>query len=491
VSATLKAGWTRFAPHLLWALLGVSLAVHSAFMLDGFGEADAARLALDAMLWHRTGRLETSLAEYRPRTSPLYIHLLKKAIDWGVAPRDLSKVMNWSNVVLGSLCLVPMYLLLRRLAAPQAALATCVLYSFAPAFWLANLYGMPHLPSFAFFLAALLAYAISLEAAGARLILPVLLAAGCLVVACELKADVILCGGAFPGLLLFKRRLTWRNALVGAGILALSVVVVSLHARSIAPSLDSSGGSATRWSERYPFLLGALTEIYNVRALVGSAGPIVLGAIAVAIPYAIIAGGAHRRLALLALLWALPPTLFWGLILGNAARHLMAPLLPLVLVVAASLFTLGFVRQWPAMAFALLILANYAAMPANDAVHFPSSRLFGSVREIQEAVSAAHRGGRWVARLQADKKLVLGTSSIPYVLYEVAVEARSFEVSGQDQMSVVTKEGRREEIAWKYGFERSFAEEAAARREAGWVVCSIERVPTPRKRQDAPQGPRH
>ena len=84
--------------------------------MEGFGEPDAARLAGDAIIWHLTGEPSLAVADYRIRTSPLYIHAMKKCLDWGLPAARLPALVNWGNAVIGSLAAALIYLLARRLA---------------------------------------------------------------------------------------------------------------------------------------------------------------------------------------------------------------------------------------------------------------------------------------------------------------------------------------------------------------------------------------
>lgn len=187
------------------ALLGVlgfaaaSLLLHAVLVVEGFGEPDAARLGNDAVLWHFTGRLRVGGGTYRPYTSPLYIHLLKKSLDAGVPVAALPALINWANVVIGALMIPLVWLLSRRLAGERAALGMCALCLFAPAYWMAANYGMSHLPSFVFFLASLLLFAAGIDRRGRVFAAFLAAAALCLVLSCALKADIILCGGLSPG----------------------------------------------------------------------------------------------------------------------------------------------------------------------------------------------------------------------------------------------------------------------------------------------------
>ena len=144
----------------------LSIFVHGFFVMDGFGEPDAARMAVQAAGWHQMGRIP--ILSYPVRVSPLYLHTMKAVLDFGCPLHRLANLMNWANVIIGGLTLIPLYLLWRYLSTPKAAAIGCLLYSFTPTFWHASNYAMPNLPSFAFFVCALLLFAMSLRHSGVR-----------------------------------------------------------------------------------------------------------------------------------------------------------------------------------------------------------------------------------------------------------------------------------------------------------------------------------
>ena len=103
----------------------LSIFVHGFFIMDGFGEPDAVRLAVQAAGWHQMGRIP--ILAYTVRTSPLHLHAMKAILDLGCPLHQLANFMNWANVIIGSLTLIPLYLLWRYLSTPKAAAIGCLL----------------------------------------------------------------------------------------------------------------------------------------------------------------------------------------------------------------------------------------------------------------------------------------------------------------------------------------------------------------------------
>ena len=116
---------------LLGAAVLLSIVVHGEFVIHGFGEPDIARLVVAAGEWHLTGH--TLYQSYIFRTSALYIHLLKKLLDFGLPLASLPAFLNWVSVVLGSLTMIPLFFLWKRLGDGGVAGMACILFLFTPA----------------------------------------------------------------------------------------------------------------------------------------------------------------------------------------------------------------------------------------------------------------------------------------------------------------------------------------------------------------------
>ena len=315
---------------LLLAGLMIIFVLHAVSMIDGFGEPDTARYGVLAEEWHTTGQIHSY--SYHLRTSPLYLHSLKLLLDAGLPLPAVPALLNWLNVIMGSLMLVPLYLLWRRLTRPSVAFLGCLLFSVTPAFWLANIYGTPHLPSFALFVTSLWLIAGWVRDGGdkmknGRFIGAVVLA----VLAVALKADMILCFGAYLGLLLCLGALTRRNLIISLALPVVSLVMVVLYTRVITADIPLITASAAGWSKTFPFTLAAVTDAYNRMVPVRSVGIFLYAGAMVSLVVCLVRRR-HLKVVLFTLFWALPLLLFWSLKMGNSARHMMAGFCPLMFV---------------------------------------------------------------------------------------------------------------------------------------------------------------
>ncbi|MFP4058378.1 MAG: glycosyltransferase family 39 protein [Candidatus Brocadiia bacterium] len=470
-SASRLACWEKLG---LAALLAATFAAHAALRIEGFGEQDAARLCNDAFIWHRTGRLRIELADYRPWTSPLALHALKTAFDAGLGIRSVPAVVNWLNVLATPLALLALYLAARRLAGPAAAMAGCVLYALVPSFWVAGLYGMPHLPSFAAFLFALLAFRRSLWARGRSYVAWVGVSGALLAVAAVLKADVVLLGGAFLGVMLCARRTTWGHVAAAAAVGLVAGLATLFYAKAIQPPEASLARVGADLGERLPLRLWGLVSQGNRRITVSAFGPVLFWASAGGL-VCCLASRRHLRLALLALLWSVPPQVVWGVKFGNSARHMMAPACPLVLLVGVALCFLLRGRRQVALAVGALAVANFFSTSPRASTVVPSTRLVRSAGAIQADAAHWHAAGRAFAELDAEKKLLLGGAKNAYILYEVLASARDFRFTGRGhELRVVNDRGEAQLVDWRY-VSRAEARRLAPQLEAqGWHVWSAE-----------------
>lgn len=404
---------------LVAGAVALSVIVHGFFVVRGFGEPDVARLAVTAGEWHATGK--TLYQSYVYRTSPLYIHALKKLLDLGLPLAALPAFLNLTAVILGSLTLVPLYLLWRKLANRLTAAIACLLFSFTPAFWLANVYGMAHLPSFSLFVTALLVFTRSLDKEGRSFVAHMVGATVLAVGAVCLKADMILSCGAFLGVCVYRRALRVQTVVWAIAIPVLAVVEVAMYTRWLAPSLGGMGDFAAAWSGRFPFTMDAVRDPYNRGILAQSMGRILFALSVSAVAYCVLRR--YTRELLLVALWALPTIVFWGLKMGNSARHMMAAVC--VLVFLAALVVLRRIRTpWLLGSVTACVLTlNYVLGPSKGNSISPTTQLHVLKDVVQKYVGNLHEGGRSFALLPMPAKMFVGGPGAPYAVFEVMTRA--------------------------------------------------------------------
>lgn len=449
-----------------------SVLAHAPFVLDVFGEADAARLANQAAAWHAAG--EITVRGYPSRVSPLYLHALKVCLDAGVPLRELPALMNWTNAVCGSLALLPLYWLWRRMAGSRAAAIACTLFWFTPAFWQANLYGMPHVPSFLFFVTAMVLFHSMRGRPTDRVLWArVCLAGACLTIACTLKADILLCGLATVAMALTHSVHRWRNTAAAVAVLVVAAAACLAYGHAISDGTHAVASGAVAWERRFPFTLQALRDDINRNRSIQAVGPVHF-LTAVAGSLAAMLNQRHRRLLIVCAAWGLPPLLFWGLKLGNSPRHLMAGWAALLLP-AATLLAQRLTRSWVLFAaVTLLVAANAVSRKPNGETLNPSPRLIASSRMLRDRQQDLHRTARQFAEIRAPRKMLAGYGQNPYGVFEVLADARAYQARGDDlamELTVTHSSGQPQAVRAIYLAKRP----CVLRPPTGWTVWTMER----------------
>ena len=392
--------------------------IHFLLMLAGFGEPDQARITLRAMKWIDQGQY-ISDGGYLYRVSPAYLHATRLLIEWGIPMRIIPIVQNAVSVLAGSLSLAPAFFIFRRISGSSvvAGWSTAFL-ACTPAFFVAGLYGMPHVPAFLFFMIAVERFFASLNGSRAWLVVVFVSMA----LATCLKADILLCGGVFIGAVYLGRgQSVLTNWLLAGMIPASGLAAVLVYASLISGNVPSLLESTSGWTSKYPFTLYALTNLPNLSVNVFSFGPIV--SIALLLSFAhIVVSKDNARFLVFALLWGGPSFLFWGLILGNSARHLMAAIAPFLLVLVVCAFHF-FSRDRACLFLGTLLLANYFSRGVGFSTIRPSPRLVESARAVRARSERLHEAGRRFAE-STGKRLYRGTWSLPYITFELRLAAR-------------------------------------------------------------------
>jgi hypothetical protein len=405
----------------LLVLVVLSLIIHGMFVIDGFGESDAARLAIQVAGWHHMG--EIAILNYTVRTSPLYLHLLKFSLDIGFPIQKVPALLNWTNVVMGSLTLIPMFFLWKKLSNSVAAIVGCLFYSATPTFGNANVAGMPHLPSFSFFITSLLLFLMSIEKVGWKYWA---FSIGSLVfgiLAIELKADIILCFGAYLGISLINKRKI-QNIIFSFIVPLVSLLVVTSHTKLISPVLPAASHFTTTWIDRWPIVL----HRNNLIIPVVSVGAVFFSLTCFAILFCLIRKK-HLRILFLCLIWSLPAILFWSLREGNSIRHMMVPFSIITFFLAVVLTYIPFSPKTVLFIGLILIFANYFISPDPANLKSIRGRLIKNTIKLQEQINQMRSAGREFAEISYPQKILAGSNTIPHVLWESVVKAKQLNIS--------------------------------------------------------------
>jgi hypothetical protein len=403
-------------------LLLISVVSHFPFVLNGFGEIDATKIAVSVIDMIKNGPNAAFANFYFTDVIPLYILYLKlfmKLLNYDYA--YLPVVMNYTNAVFGTLIIIPAFYLIRQLF-HNATIAFCAVLAliFAPSFYQSTIMGFPHLIAFFFLLLSLCFYLSGLDNHNKGSAHLLMLVAGIfLTIAFLFKSDIVLATGIYFGLLIM-RKVKDKGRIVSTFLIIFISGVLFLLLRSIILG-PSSGTTMSKegLSKWYAF---SLILPSAVGYYIAQAKPIAFGA---GIATFCVGGIAFiyylfkRRLDVLVFIisWAALPIVFWLVMIGNNARHNMITTLPLLVIIV-----IFFNEKVPKYVFVLtlaLIIGNFFAVSPSSSIIQPSGRLFKSTFLIEKRMTQFHALAKEIVNINEDKLAVLGTFHNPHVVYEI------------------------------------------------------------------------
>jgi hypothetical protein len=481
LAAALGRPATRTGAALLGLML-FALAVHlPAQMGDLYGEQDVARLVNCALLWTRAGLRTEALSQYLYYTSPAYIWLITLLLPGTLgALAPAAAALNTINLMGAVVITVPLYFLFRRIAGARAALIGTLFLSIVPAFWQGGLYGFPTLPAaLLMVLAAWLFDRWLVGDGGSRAAAPTLVACFlCLTAAILLKADVYLSAVALWGLLLYRRRWSWRNVALLALLEAAPVAALYCVATALLQQSPGAFVYAGTWNRTFPAEPGTTLTMAHAKQVVKSFGLLSLPVFAVALM--ILVRARQYALAALLLTWAALPMAFWVVRWGDNARHHFQSTIPVALGVGMLLARLRV--PWGYVALALVAGVNYWAFAPSSSTLVTSGHLIRSGQLTARRVAAYHRLARSFANRDVARTAFIGTFTNPFaenqvlsladsvtsvrpvVRFAMSAEEIEYLRNGRDHLAVI--------LALPPG--REPAAVAAAYRDSGYAVYSIQ-----------------
>jgi len=398
--------------------------VHGSQIDNVFGESDGVRMATDAAGWHFNGKVHLETTDYRMRTSPLYIHALKSAMDHGLRMRSLAKVMSWISLGSSLVGLVAAYFLFRSLVGRAGAAIAAALLTLMPAYWLSGSYGMSHGPGVTAMLLALCVFSAAMSADRSPRSLAGYVAGSTLLVfvALSLKADLVLNGMAFPALAFARGRLSVRTFVVACVPVVLGLAMQMLYIRAVVtpvPNPQSAVQFAGAFSERFPFERRAMRV--GLGCITHAPGPVLFVAGILAACHQLLDRKGFR-IAVLSIAWGLPIVLFWGFIIGNSSRHNLSALPPLSLVIAAFIVNSTATAARGAVLAVVLATANYFSDTEGETGGFatlvPRTDVLELMPTVADKSSDVQKWARSFARVQGEKVAVVARSSLPFAVFE-------------------------------------------------------------------------
>jgi hypothetical protein len=430
-------------------LFFISAISHFPLVLSGFGEIDAAKIAVSVIdiLHHGSDAAFSNF--YFTDVIPLYILYLKwcmKLLNHNYVYLPL--VMNYTNAVFGTFVIVLSYLFIRQFFMNSTiAFCSALALIFAPAFFQSTIMGFPHLIAFFFLLSSLLCYLSGLDNNRTRTVyILMLLSCLFLTTAFLFKSDSVLIAGIYPGILLIRKG---RNRLKVASpflIIAASGVLFLLLRDLILGSTSGTTMSKEGMAKWYNYSIVIPSAIEHIikqgKPIAYAAGLATFCSGIIAFIYFLLKKKAHLLIFLLS--WAAVPTIFWFFLIGNNARHNMLSILP-VLVLIVYMFH----EKAPRFAIiltAFLILGNFFATPASPSILRPSGNLFKSHTLLKERMVRFQTKAEEIARIDRDNIAVLGFFHNPYVIYHILSSTPSYTVDKIGREDYRVKAGGREYV---------------------------------------------
>lgn len=429
-------------------LIIISIVSYFPFVLKGFGEIDATKIAVSVIDMLNNGPDAAFANFYFSDVIPLYIVYLK----WSMKLLDhnysyLPLVMNYTNAVFGTLTVIPAYLLIKKAFRNSAiAFYTVLALIFAPSFYQASIMGFPHLIAFFFILVSFCFYIYGLERKGPAHT-QMFLSCMFLTIAFLFKSDILLISGAFIGFVFMNRGMD-KGKLAGAFLIILIAGVLFLLLRSPILGVTSSGTTMSQkgLSGWYNY---SLIIPNNLPYLIRQTKPVVFGAGAATFCMGLVSlfyFAFKRRWNILSFVipWSAIPILFWLVMIGNNARHNMTTTLPVLAVTV--LFFHEKAPKLIGVLTAALILGNFVLTAPSYSILTPSGSIFKSTSLIKERMEKFNDRAQDIAAIDAEKISVLGYFHNPHVVFEIMRTNPVYEAAKIGREDYLVKTGNKEYV---------------------------------------------
>lgn len=412
-------------------LVIISIITHFPFVLKGFGEIDATKIAVSVIDLLNNGADAAFANLYFSDVIPLYILYLKwfmKLLNYNYSYLPL--IMNYTSAIFGTLTIIPAFFLIRKLF-KNSTIAFCSLLAliFAPSFYQSTISGFPHLIAFFFLLVSLCFYLSGLEhSRKSTIFLSMVLSCVFLTVSFLFKSDIVLAAGTYIGFL-FIRNIKDKGKISSAFLIILTSGVLFLLFRNliIEPISSSTTMSKDALSNWYDYSLIIPTSLSY---LIRQTKPIAYGAGIVTFGLGIVSFIYYtfkRRLDILSFIisWTAVPILFWLVMIGNNARHNMITTLPILVIIIFLIYEKT--PRFTTVLTVALILGNFFIASPSFSILTPSGNLFKSNYLLEERVKLFQSLAKEIAGINEEKIVVLGYFHNPHVIFELMSTNQSYE----------------------------------------------------------------
>lgn len=417
----------RFTQYRVWlifiGLIILNLAIHFPFLLiNSFGEQDAARLANNSLIASSRKNGPIYFNNEPVYSAPLYSEVLRISAKLGII--NPANIIGWMAIVsfLASAVVTGMlYIFVLKLnGSVWVALGACLMLQLNPAFWNNSIYGFPSIIAIAFMLISLVMFQTALNMGEVPNKIALLLGVFVFfILAVTTKIDTLLIGAIFC-LPIWLSNLNKRKKIIYTGIV-FGVILGSLYLYTqFTKDLLINQQVSTyfdQWNSKFPIDLGYLFSNENIRIIVTATGLLCLP-IALVSFFLLIRDQKYIPIIFWLVLSSIPIVLFWGLRVGNSARHNLYPIIFLVVLLALPLGT-HYRKIW-GVVLIVMCLINYFVLAPSSSTIKPSGQLVTSSKLIAERISGIKNEARSIAGLAEEKIAIVGNGpSQPYFQFEL------------------------------------------------------------------------
>lgn len=459
-------------------LFAITLLHYTYSFETAIGDADTLRFYLFAKQWHETG--EINITGYK-KISILYLWFVKSVLDYGIPFEKLSHFMNNLHILVGTLLLIPIHLFWTRIIGYSQSLLGLIFLSLTPGIWFLSLYSFPSLPAFLFAFTALLFfdYALQTERLSFRFYTLAVLS---MMLACSIKADIILCGGTFLGLLFVRKRLHKIHILASLALPSLAILSPMLFGKFLSniPQTDKPKLIYTV-SDFYGMEnihLNSLLDIYHLIIPSHHLGPVITLAALIAFSYYLFYVRTNHGLLIFTTLTVMPQFLFWWVLKDFDFKHTVFGFSFLAFLLADFLFYKFQSIKTIAITTLILMGINYYSMP-NPIIHDSfgrNTRIFSTANTLKKRYETLFSNAKEMALHEANRKVYFGRGSLQYAKYALQISYKNIrkEKSDQDQWHIITPDQKEQIIRFHYLTKAESEKQARTYREQGWQVYSLE-----------------
>jgi hypothetical protein len=418
------------AEYLTLCILIVASAVcRTPFIFQGFPEFDAACIAVSIIDFINHGKDGNFTDLYFLDVIPgyyLYIKLFMNIL--GNNYTYLTTVMTYTNVVFGSLLIIPCYYFIKTLLNNKSiAFFTTLTFIFAPVIFRHTIFGLPPLIPLFFFITSLYFFLVWLDNSQYTYLI---LSFFTLTATIFFKSDFVLASGAYLGLLCMRGIKERQKIVLTLCVIAFSIISFwllrqwTIGNQYAGPDLGSTTSISNfiKWWER--FFMPLYTKFYNknyisifqtqVRPIIYGMGIVNFLAASFAFVYYFI----KKRYDILffVISWSALPTALWLIMYPNSQKHNMLSVLPFLIIIFSLIYEKS--PRLVVLVSAILVFGNFLLTYPNPLTNSKGVGFFKNEIQVSNRVNELHSVAKRIAHFKDDKIILAAPALKPYLLYE-------------------------------------------------------------------------